>query len=90
LPAPIWVADLRISRRTATKIAVRHGVHATEIRDAVQCVAGLPFVWDDHIERGRRVIVRVRIRDRWFLVVLYPATHPLGDVWNLGSAYPDR
>lgn len=83
----IWVAELRISDRTAHKVSTRHGLHADEIRDAVQCVEGLPFAWDDDPERGLRAIVEVEIRHQLYLVVLYPVSHPMGDVWRLGSAY---
>jgi hypothetical protein len=37
----IWVAELRISRRTAQKIAQVHGITEDELRDAVECVRGL-------------------------------------------------
>jgi len=53
----------------------------------VECVEGLPYTWDDDPVRGLRAIVRVQIRGRLFLVVLYPTDDPMGDVWNLGSAY---
>lgn len=88
MPEPIWVGDLRISDRTAHKLSTIHGLQADEVRDAVQCVRGLLFVWDDEPERGRRAVIRVRIRGRRYLVVLYPA-HGLAedDVWNLGSTY---
>lgn len=83
----IWVAELRISRRTADKVSSLHGVQDDEIRDAVECVERLPFTWDDDPDRGLRAIVRVQIRGRAFLVVLYPTDDPMGDVWRLGSAY---
>ncbi|HEX5348517.1 MAG TPA: hypothetical protein VFW64_15655 [Pseudonocardiaceae bacterium] len=37
----IWVAELRINRRTAQKIAQVHGITEDELRDAVECVRGL-------------------------------------------------
>lgn len=84
----IWVAKLNISGRTAHKIAGVHGLQPDEVREAVEQVHGLPYAWHDHPERGRRAIIRVKLRGRSHLIVLYPATDPVGDVWNLGSAYP--
>ncbi len=89
MPEPIWVGDLRISDRTAHKLSTVHGLQADDIRDAVQCVSGLPYVWDDDPERGLRAIVSVRVGGQPCLVVLYPAGGMAeDDVWNLGSAYP--
>jgi hypothetical protein len=83
----IWVAELRISDRTAAKLSSKHGLRACDVRDAVQCVYGLPFAWENHPERGRRVIVEATVAGRRTLVVLYPVGSLAGDVWNLGSAY---
>jgi hypothetical protein len=83
----IWVAQLRISNATAHKISTQHGLQADEVRGAVECVRGLPFVWDDDPDRGRRAIVETFIRGYRVLVVLYPADDPLGEVFDLGSAY---
>lgn len=82
------MAELRISLGTAHKLAAWHGLQADDVREAVQCVGGLPFVWDDDAERGLRAIVHVRVKGRLCDVVLYPAGHRDDDVWNLGSAYP--
>jgi hypothetical protein len=84
----LWVARLMISRATAHKLSTVHGLQAAEVRDAVQCVPGLPFRWDDDPERGRRAIVETSIRGQNVAVVLYPANDPLGDAYHLGSAYP--
>jgi hypothetical protein len=84
----IWVAQLRISNATAHKISTQHGLQADEVRDSVECVPGLTFVWDDDPERGRRALVEIFIRGQRVLVVLYPVDDPLGGVFNLGSAYP--
>jgi hypothetical protein len=83
----IWVARLKISRAVAHKISTEHGLQAVEVRDAVQCVRGLPFLWDDEPERGRRAIVETIIRGHRVAIVLYPTNDPLGDTYNLGSAY---
>jgi len=81
------VAELLISERTARKIAGGHDLDVAEVRDAIVCMEGLQYVWDTDPERGERALVRVTIRGRIALVVLYEAAHPLGDTWNLGSAY---
>ncbi len=52
VPEPIWVAELRISDRTAQKLSSVHGLQADDVRDAVQCVKGLPFTWDDDLPGG--------------------------------------
>lgn len=83
----IWVEHLEISNRTAYKIMTDHDVLPTEVRSAVQGVEGIEFVWDDHPESGRRAILRVVIRKRWWLVVLYPDRWGRQDYWHLGSAY---
>lgn len=88
MTAPLWVARLIVSQKTAEKLAGRHALDWREVQDAVVCVAGLRYVWDDHPERGRRALVEVEIRGRWCLVVLYPVDDSSGDVYALGSAYP--
>jgi hypothetical protein len=83
----LWVARLFISARTAQKIVNRHRITPEEVREAVVCVERLVYVLDLHPERGERAIVEVAIRGRPALVVLYPRADPLGDAYNLGSAY---
>jgi hypothetical protein len=80
----IWIAVLYISQATATKIAGKHDMTVVEVRDAVVCVSGLPFRWDDHPERGLRAVVTTTVRDFEVALVLYPAGD---DTWNLGSVY---
>ena len=88
MPTSIWVAQLKISQATAEKIQHKHGISGQEVKDAVVCVRGIPFVWEDDPERGRRAIVKVQIRGS-VEVVLYPRPRDAyGDVWALGSAYP--
>lgn len=83
----LWVTRLIISARTAEKLASRHGLDQQEVHDAIVCVRGLSYIWDDDPERGRRALVEVRIRGRRCLVVLYPVADASGDVYALGSAY---
>jgi hypothetical protein len=83
----MWVAQLAVSPRTAQKIAQRHGITEAEVRDSVQCVRGLYGRWDENPEHGRRALIDVVIRDRPTTIVLYPAAHPMGDTWKLGSVY---
>jgi hypothetical protein len=84
----IWIARLGISPETAEKLSRDHGLSADEVGDELLCVPGLHHVWDDDSERGARAIVEVWVRSQRVLVVLYEALDPLGDAWNLGSAYP--
>ena len=80
---------MHISPRTAQKVVTKHRLEPDDIRQAIVCVRGLVFTWDDHPERGRRAIVETKIKGRRVLVVLYPVTSdPSGDAWRLGSAYP--
>jgi hypothetical protein len=78
---------LNISPQTAAKISRRHGISELEVRQAIVCAEGLAYTWDEHPERGLRAIVEAPIRSRTALIVLYPTDDPLGDVYNLGSAY---
>jgi hypothetical protein len=59
-----------------------------EIRDSVECVAGLVYTWHEDEQRGLRAIVEIHVRGKRVLAVLYPSDDPLGDVYNPGSAYP--
>jgi hypothetical protein len=85
----IWVARLRVSTATAAKLSSLHCLDADEIRQAIVCVQGLPVRLDHHEERGLRALVRVTIRGKKVLVVLYPRNADAlnDDEWNLGSAY---
>lgn len=83
----LWVAQLLVSASTRDKIVATHNLDETEVRSAVECVAGLEYVWDFDDERGERAIVSTTIRGRRALLVLYDAAHPLSDVYWLGSAY---
>jgi hypothetical protein len=86
--APLWVARLIVSARTAEKLTSRHGLDWQEVHDAVVGVHGLHSVWDDDPDRGRRALVEITIRGKRCLVVLYPVADPSEDVYALGSAYP--
>lgn len=87
MPEPLWVAKLLVSDATAKKIVSLHQVTKDEVCDAIVCVAGLQYGWDDHPERGLRALVSVMIGNRNVLVVLYPVNDATGDVYALGSAY---
>jgi uncharacterized DUF497 family protein len=85
----IWIADLRISFKTANKLRNEHGLDVEEVRQALVCVSGLSFSWDDDSERGERALILIKIREKAVLAVLYPRLNDAyGDSWNLGSAYP--
>lgn len=85
----LWVAVLHISSRVLRKIVEKHRIDPDELRDEIECVAGLPYVWDDDAERGRRAIVQIVLRGRRVLVVLYPDRRE-EDVYHVGSAYRRR
>lgn len=88
MASAIWVAQLEISQETARKISSRHHLAVDDVRQAIVCVSGLAFTWHHDTERGWRAIIETTIGGSRVLVVLYPADHPLGDAWHLGSAYP--
>jgi hypothetical protein len=90
VPESLWVARLIVSQATRAKLSSRHHLDSDEVRDAIVCVAGLPYRWDDDPERGRRALVETDIRGIPVIVVLYPVLDPSGDVYALGSAYPRR
>lgn len=84
---PLWVSVLNISDRTAEKVTSVHHIEVGELRDAIVCVSGLSYTWDDDSERGTRALVQVTIRGREALVALYPGEDAFGDCYNLGSVY---
>jgi len=90
VPEPLWVARLIVSQATRAKLSSKHNLDSDEVRDAIVCVAGLSYRWDDDPERGRRALVEANIRGLTVIVVLYPVLDPSGDVYALGSAYPRR
>jgi len=79
------ISALVISHATEQKLLHKHKITIDELEDAVVDVVGLKLVWDDHPERGRRLLVESSIRKRRVIVVLYPTE--VADEWNLGSAY---
>lgn len=90
MPKPLWVARLIISQATCVKLSSKHNLEPDDVRDAIVCVAGLDYQWDDDPQRGLRALVRANIRGVTVIAVLYPVLDPSGDVYALGSAYPRR
>jgi hypothetical protein len=90
VPEQLWIARLIVSQATRLKLSSKHNLDADEVLDALVCVAGLYYRWDDDSERGRRVLVEANIRGIAVIAVLYPVQDPSGDVYALGSAYPRR
>jgi hypothetical protein len=100
---PIWVAQLIISPAIRAKINGQHQVTADDVRSACECVSGLFGQWEPgDATHSRRVLVEVAVRRRSriarrgkvdkraatrVLVVLFPVSDPMGDVYALGSAY---
>lgn len=85
MPHGAWISRVFVSRATATKLAAKHGLDADDVCDAIEGVTGLPGAWDDHPERGLRLLLQVPMNRRTVLVVLYPREEE--DEWNLASAY---
>ncbi len=79
------VAVLYVSYRTEQKLIQRHQITMQDVEDAILNVRGLHGSWDNDPERGPRLLIRVTIRGRRALIVLYPTINPTE--WNLGSAY---
>ena len=78
-----------MSEATAQKLAAKHGLDWGEVRDAIVCVRGLRYTWHRHPERGLRALVEIQLRGRRCVAVLYPVGDLSGNVFALGSAYPD-
>ena len=84
----LWVAELFVSARTATKIWGVHRIDPGEVYDELVCRSRLVYEWDDDEERGLRAIVTITIRAKPAVAVLYPARNSTqGDRYHLGSAY---
>jgi hypothetical protein len=79
------ISELYVSYLTEQKLIHKHQISVDEVEQAIVGVRGLSGAWDDDPERGRRLIVRVTIRTKRAIVVLYPRDDP--SEWNLGSAY---
>jgi len=84
----LWVAEVRISPRTAQKIQNLHGLQPDDVRAAVVGQSNLEYAWHVHPARGRRALLKVKLQGRLVLVVLYPRTPSDPHSFNLGSAYP--
>ena len=88
MPEPLWVARLIISQATRAKLSSKHNLDADDVLDAILCVAGLRYRWDDDPQRGLRALIEADVRGVTVIVVLYPVDDPAGDAYALGSAYP--
>lgn len=84
----VWVARVVVSDRTRAKVAAKHGLDVELLLAHLVGVRGLPFRWDEHPDRGRRVVVSLTLGRRQVAVVLYPAPDLGEDCFRLGSAYP--
>ncbi len=89
MPESLWVAELIVSPEVRSKLHDDHHIEVAEVQRSIVAVAGLRFKWRHRAGRGWRAYVEIFIgRDR-VLVVLRPVQHPLGDVYELVSAYPE-
>jgi hypothetical protein len=84
----LWVARLIVSDATARKLSAKHGLDWRKVRDAIVCTRRLRYGWHHHPERGWRVLVEIVIGGTPCVAVLYPLEDGAGDVFALGSAYP--
>lgn len=84
----VWIARLVVSARTREKIATKHGLDVADLLTRLIAVPGLEYRIDEDEERGRRLVLLVRVGRRPAAVVLYPAPDLGDDAYRLGSAYP--
>lgn len=85
----LWVAELIISERVRAKITGYHNLDPADVRQAIVAVEGLRYKYRSDPPRGPRYYVEFRVARSRALAALYPVSHPLGDVYALGSAYRD-
>lgn len=86
--ARVWIARLAVSERTREKIATKHGLDVADLRAHLVAVAGLDYRIDHDPERGRRLVLVVRLLGRPVAVVLYPAPDLGDDAYRLGTRVP--
>jgi len=89
VPESLWIAELIISPQVQAKIRERHNLDPAELRQAIVAVPGLTFKERSDPPRGPRKYVETSVGNVRVLCALYPVEHPLGDVYTLGSAYPE-
>ena len=81
----LWVAHLEMSDGTRQKLVGKHHLDPYDVLQALVCVEGLDYVWDED-ERGLRAYVRIVLGGTELLAVLYPAGRE--DTYSLATAYP--
>lgn len=89
MPESLWVAELIISTPVRAKLRDHHRLDPDEVRRAIVAVTGLRFKERSDMPRGPRRYVETAVGGIRVLCALYPVEHPLGDVYALGSAYPE-
>lgn len=72
VPEPVWIEHLSISSDTEDKLWSKHDLDPADVRRAVQRKPGLRGTWDDHPNKGLRMLIKVKIGTADVLVVLYP------------------
>jgi hypothetical protein len=86
----LWVAELIISPWVWAKLCdPDHRLDPDEVRLAIVAVQGLRFKERSNPPRGPRSYVQIAVGGVRVLCALYPVEHPMGDVYALGSAYPE-
>lgn len=52
-----WIGEIRFSPAVEAKLAAKHGLNPSRVREAVSCGAHDWAVWDDDPRYGRRLIL---------------------------------
>ena len=90
MPEYLWVAELIISPWVWAKLCdPSHRLDPEEVHRAIVAVPGLRFKEHSDPPRGLRKYVEIHVGGVRVLCALYPVEHPMGDVYALGSAYPE-
>jgi hypothetical protein len=85
----VWVAHLDISPNVEQKLRHKHHLEPQDVRDAIECVEGLPYVWDDSPLYGERMILNFVVKGVHLMGSLVPVVmDAYGDRYLLLTAYP--
>lgn len=84
----LWVARLHVTSGTAAKLRQKHSLEPEALRQAIECVEGLTYVWDVSPVHGGRYIVEVFVRGDRVLATMVPDEgDPFGDSYVLRTAF---
>ena len=86
MSAAVYIAEVRISRAVAAKLAEKHNVTEQDVRDALVLTRLERAGWDHDHDKGWRLLVTgTTFEGRRLNAVLYPADEHDG-TWWLGTA----